>query len=108
MSWIPFSPRDAYSGLVRRIGYLDRQLTKLGAEEIPPAPVRPERVTAVVSGVSSINSASVGHLRREVERLRRRAESLSQDDPKVQAVLENLRNLQEIVERQAARLRPLR
>jgi len=108
MSWLGISPHDSYSGLVRRIGYLDRVLTKLGAEEIPSAPVKPERVTAVVSGVSPFNSATVGHLQREVQRLRRRVASLRREDPEVRAVLEDLEDLHEIVERQAARLRPLR
>lgn len=108
MSGLSIPPRDPYSGLVRRVRYLDAELTRLGAEEIQSAPLQPERVTAVVSGVSPFNSATVGHLRREVQRLRRRAESLGQPGQNTQAVLEDLQDLDEVVERQAARLRPLR
>jgi len=68
---------STYSSLVEWVLSLDRALSKLGAPEIERTFVSPSLAEGASSAWSEFNSATVGQLRVEIDRLHKRAASLS-------------------------------
>lgn len=95
--------QSPYVSLMEWVRTLDHALTKAGAKEVERAFLEPSQAKGASSNWSAFNSATVGQLRVEVDRLHNRAATVPDLPGKIRRPLRRLTRRLEKLEQQLAR-----